>query len=190
MWYIWLLLLPLALCSCCCPLGVIYVRTQGPLPLLELRYVDAAAAPKTPKVLMTTKTITETVRIPKSKLPKPKPKAVVVEKKKWDMVATGQYLRNGAFMETNWGKHGEMGGETYIHEEEESDSDDGKSKGGAEEEAEEQVALHETFSIQVDIPVGNGAQIVQLVGAEEKTAKRGGEGDEGDKGGRGQGGEE
>eukprot|EP00947_MAST-08B_sp_MAST-8B-sp1_P000074 g74.t1 len=167
-WPFWLLLpVTLGLCTCC--VCVIYVRQTGPLQMPELLYADGAARPKTPGVIMEKRVVEQVIRRPLSPPPKKKPPKKA-EKKKWDTVATGQYLRNGAHMEVKWGEFGEMGGETIIKEESESDSDDGKDDG---EKFEEQKVLHETLNIEIEVPKGVTTQFDQLQTVKSPISKGG-----------------
>ena len=159
LWPLWVLL-PLSLLLCACPMCLVIIRTSGPMQTPHLQYADAVMRPTTPKVITTTKTFEETIRKPRPKPPPKKKPPVKTGKKKWDTVATGQYLRNGAFVETNWGKLGEMGGETMIDEDEESSSDDGGGNGGGNEE--EKVVLHETITVDVTFPAAIDVQLAQL----------------------------
>ena len=120
-------------------------------------YADPPVRPKTPKVQLEMRIVEKTVQLPKPPSPK-KPPPVVTKKKKWDTVATGQYLRNGAFVETNWGKHGEMGGEVIIDE----DSSDSDNSNDGKDGNKLPVVLHETVEFEVEVPSAPDVQALQI----------------------------
>eukprot|EP00947_MAST-08B_sp_MAST-8B-sp1_P005612 g5612.t1 len=79
---------------------------------------------------------------PKGSPPQPERK----EKKKWETVATGTYFRDGAHVETRWGKFGEAGG---MHR---TGSEGSAMEEEEEDKFEEEVELTESINISVQSP--------------------------------------
>ena len=135
----------------------IYMRSLGRMTAPPLQFVDAVQRPKTPAVQIESKTIEMTVKKPYKAPPKKIPPKKV-KKKKWDTVTAGTYLRNGAHVETNWGKFGEAGGGNGQGDDE-SESEKSESE---EEEIAEKPVLHQAIEFKVNVPAPLDLQMLQL----------------------------
>ena len=135
----------------------IYMRSLGRMTAPPLQFVDAVKRPKTPAVQIESKTIERTVKKPYTAPPKKIPPKKV-KKKKWDTVTAGTYLRNGAHVETNWGKFGEAGGGNGQGDDE-SESEKSESE---EEEIAEKPVLHQAIEFKVNVPAPLDLQMLQL----------------------------
>jgi predicted nucleic acid-binding Zn ribbon protein len=153
-----LILLLLSLLLCCLPPMALLIGDKEPIKMPELRSMPEPDPPpplvfgtELITVVKKTKRVTETKPTEKKKKQISKPKK---EKKKWDVVAAGQYLRGGKHMAVGWGKYGEAEhGEEFLDGFEEEDSSEEDEDIDWEMEAEKQLELaFDEHEEQVRIP--------------------------------------
>ena len=152
--------LPILVLTALCAACLIVIQRAGRLEMPKLQQADAMTAQSTPTatdIVTLDKTVTTTVRKAPVKKPYNKPKKEKKkEKKKW-VVTAGTYLRNGAHVETNWGKFGEVG-DTHMMDE---DSDE-EEKSESEGETKTVEVLHEEQEWVVHVPAPLETQLAHL----------------------------
>ena len=137
-----IMLLPVLLVGLGCTICFLYVMTKSPREMPEVDFADEPKMPRLPSMAMTLVSSPVAVKleyVPKS-VPPPKE-----EKKKWDTVATGTYMRDGQHTAVKWGKFGEAGGTAMNELDAEEEEEE-------EEEEVENIKLHEDIFVEVETP--------------------------------------
>eukprot|EP00946_MAST-07B_sp_MAST-7B-sp1_P000205 g205.t1 len=152
-----LILLLLSLLLCCLPPMALLIGDKTPIKMPELRNMPEPEEP--PPLVFGTETVTvkkkvkrvkETKGPVKKKKKKEKPEKA---KKKWDVVAAGQYLRGGKHMAVGWGKYGEAEHGEEILDGFETSSSDSDDNIDWDLEAEKQFELaFDEYEEQVQMP--------------------------------------
>ena len=136
------MLLPVLLVGLGCTICFLYVMTKSPREMPEMDFADEPKMPRAPSMAMTL--VSSPVAVKLEYVPKfvPPPKE---EKKKWDTVATGTYMRDGQHTAVKWGKFGEAGGTAMNELDAEEEEEE-------EEEEVDDLKLHEDIFVEVETP--------------------------------------
>ena len=151
-----LILLLLSLLLCCLPPMALLIGDKAPLQLPELQNMPEPEPP--PPLIFTTVPVTIVKKVKKitvTKTPAKKKKEVKKQeanKKRWNTVAAGQYLRGGKQIAVGWGKYGEAAhGEEMLSGEEDSSSEDEEIDWDLEGEKQFELAFDEVEE-QITMP--------------------------------------